>query len=238
MRRSILLAVLATGCTGTDVGNPIQLDLSFESYNPEVSAEVAVSAAWIVIERVRLRPAGGDCEGDDEIEVEGQLVLDLESGAPVPALSDLELAGGRYCRLEVKWQTLDGDVPAGAPDQLVDAAIVVTGDAGGVPFVIRSERQDELRIDAIDDEGFAIAEGTSGLFVGFDLVAWLGDIDFTGLEVDGGEILIDDDNNPEALEQFDDALVAATRLFDDDDDDGSLDDDERDDDDTLAAGSP
>src|SRR5688500_4233465 len=216
MRRSLAAFAVATACTGTDVGNP-RVELGLTAYN----AGAEVQAAWMVVERIRLRPAS-DCEGGAEVEVEGPLVIDLLAASP---LAGIELEAGAYCRLEVEWQTLDGAPPADAPTELAGAAIVVTGPAEG-GFVIRSERNDELRLEAGGD-GFTLDEATGALFVAFDLAVWLDGIDFTSAEVGAdGIIHIDDQDNSDLLDIFDDNVGDAADLFDDDDGDGSLDEDE------------
>lgn len=228
-RHLTLLAAAAAlaACTGTDVGNPA-VDVHFAAYNL-TAPEGTVAEATMQVERLRLRPFSAGCDGDDEIEIEGPFAVDLTSPTAIDALTDLELTAEAYCRFELRWH----------PDDDTDLAIVVTGEADGTPFEVRSRRNDELRLDATDADGFTVGDATSALFVAFDMAAWLDGVDVAGAELDGdGVAVIDDDANGDLLDVFEDNVTDAADLFDDDDGDGALDDDEHDDGDELAAGTP
>lgn len=104
----------------------------------------------------------------------------------------------------------------------------------GIPFVLRSDRSDELRLDAVDG-AFPIDATTHALFVAFDGAGLFAGVDLDAAAVgDDGVIRIEDGSNDALLSAFEANLDAATRLFDDDDGDGDLDADERDPDDVLA----
>jgi len=213
-----------TGTDGTDVGNPVTVDLEFASYGRETAAAV-VERATVAVERVRLRPAA-NCEGGAEIELEGPFTLDLTRPSGLADLTGLDLAGRAWCRFEMTWH----------PDETSDLAILVAGSAGGDPFEIRSRRNDELRIEALDDAGFTV--DAAALFVAFDMEAWLDGIDLAGADRDaGGAIVVSDDSNRDLLDRFEANVESATALFADRDGDGALDDDEHDDADALAAGT-
>jgi len=213
-----------TGTDGTDVGNPVTVDLEFASYGRETAGAV-VERATVTVERIRLRPAA-NCEGGAEIEIEGPFTLDLTSPSPLADLTGLDLAGPAYCRFEMTWH----------PDETSDLAILVAGSAGGDPFQIRSRRNDELRVEALDEAGFTI--DAAALFVAFDMAAWLDGIDLASAERDaGGAIVVSDDSNQGLLDQFEANVESAIALFADGDGDGALDDDEHDDADALAAGT-
>lgn len=235
MRRALLLVAMASaagcdsgdgvGSTGTDVGNPIVVDLQFAAYGLAL-AEATVAEATIAVERVRLRPAA-DCEGGAEIELEGPFSLDLLDPAGVGELAGLELSG-RYCRIEMTWHR----------DEVTDTAIRVAGVAGGDRYEIRSRRNDELRIEALDEDGFTVGEATSALFVAFDMAAWLDGVDLAGAERGpDGAIAVNEESNRDRLERFEENVESATGLFADADGDGSLGDDEHDESDALAAGA-
>ena len=158
----------------------------------------------------------------------------LASGT-LAALRELEVPESGYCRFELRWDEFDGTLPGSAPGDLAGASLLVTGQRGdGTPFVIRSERNDELRLDARDGE-FAIDEATVGLYVGLDASQLFSGIDIDGAVVSGdGTIRIEPGSNEDILSVFDGNVEAAARLFDDDDGNGALDAGERDDDDVLA----
>ena len=214
------------GTTGTDVGNPIEVDLRFAAYDL-VGDEAAVDAASIAVERIRLRPAT-DCEGGAEVEIEGPFSLDLLDPTGIGEVAGVALGVQAWGRIELVWHR----------DEASDTAIRVAGQAGGDPFEIRSRRNDELRIEAVDDAGFTVDEATAALFVAFDMATWLDGVDLAGAERGpGGAIEVTDDSNRDLLERFEHNVESATALFPDADGDGSLGDDERDDSDALAAGA-
>jgi hypothetical protein len=214
------------GTTGTDVGNPIEVDLRFAAYHL-AGEEAAVDLASIAVERIRLRPAA-DCQGGAEVEIEGPFALDLLDPSGIGELAGVGLGARAWCRIELVWHR----------DEATDTAIRVAGRAGRDPFEIRSRRNDDLRIEALDDAGFTVDEATSALFVAFDMATWLDGVDLAGAERGpGGAIEVTDDSNRDLLERFEDNVESATALFADSDGDGSLGDDERDDSDALAAGA-
>jgi hypothetical protein len=219
-------AALASACTGTDVGNPA-VDVDFAAYNLSTPT-ATVETATMEVERIRLRPAD-DCEGGSEIEIEGPFDVDLTTPTSIAELTDLDLAAQGYCRFELRWH----------PDDDTGLAITVSGDADGTPFAVRSRRNDELRLEATDADGFTIDEATSALFVAFDMAAWLDGVEVSGAELDGdGVAVIDDDVNRDLLDVFESNVTDAADLFDDGDGDGTLDDDEHDPGDELAEAAP
>jgi len=231
VRRWLVASALAAGCgigngdgvgtTGTDVGNPIEVDLAFTAYDLSIG-DVTVEQASIAIERIRLRPAA-DCEGGAEIELAGPFDLDL---LDPHGLGDVPLADEAWCRIEMTWHR----------DEATDTAIRVAGGAGGDRFEIRSRRNDELRIEALDADGFTVDQAT--LFVAFDMAAWLDGVDLAGGDrAPDGSIPVNEESNRDLLERFEENVESASRLFADADGDGALDDDEHDDGDALAAGS-
>lgn len=237
-----IAVLLPTSCAGTDVGNGF-VDVDFALYDSAESAAAALNAApaglavtnaWVAVERVRLRSAAS-CEGDSELELVGPFAIDmLAAGAPA-ALSDLEVSYVDYCRFELRWDELDDGSAPGAPDELVGASVLIEGTRGdGTPFVLRSERGDQLRLDARDGS-FSIDEMTSALFVAFDAQTLFDEVDLDAAVVGGdGVIRIEDGANDDLLETFDDNLATAAKLFDDNDGDKELDPDERDETDVLA----
>lgn len=227
-RHPTLLAAAAAlaACTGTDVGNPA-VDVHFAAYNLTAPA-ATVDQATMQVERIRLRPAA-DCDGGAEIELEGPFAVDLTSPTSIADLTDVEIEAQAYCRLELRWH----------PDDDTGVAIEVAGEADGTPFAVRSRRNDELRLEATDADGFTIDDATSALFVAFDMAAWLDGVDVASAELDGdGVAVIDDDANGDLLDVFEDNVTDAADLFDDDDGDGALDDDEHEGGDELAEGAP
>lgn len=234
MRRALLAAGLLAACggggdgvgsTGTDVGNPVVGELQFAAYHL-TAGEVLVDEAVIAVERIRLRPAD-DCEGGAEIELAGPFALDLFDPGGSPELADLPLGARAWCRIEMTWHR----------DEATDTAIRVAGSAAGDRFEIRSRRNDELRIEALDETGFRLGEAAAALFVAFDMELWLDGVDLASAERgEDGAIAVSEQENRDLLEQFEGNAESATRLYADADGDGSLGEDERGDDDALGAG--
>lgn len=219
---------------GTEVGNPILVDLDFAVHDRTGALALTVDTAWLAVERIRLRRAD-TCEVEPGIVIPGPIAVDLLAAGPPPALTDVALETGDYCRFEVEWDAFAAGLPPGAPAELAGAAIAITGTrSDGTPFVLRSERNDEIRLDGVNG-AFTLDEATTALFVGMDLARL-----FAGVELDAavvsadGIIYIDDARNGDLIDLFEDNLRAAAELFDDDDDNGELDPGEADADDVLA----
>jgi len=240
---AVAAALALGGCGGgTDVGNPI--DIGAEAYDlvgptapPAANGRVEVDGAWIVITELRLRPAA-DCEGDAEIRLAAPIAVDLLAATIPPALRDLAVMPGGYCRLDFKWDGIQGGAP-GAPPELGDGSILLTGTrADGTPFVIKSDRDDHLELVARGG-AFAVAADTSALLIGIDALTWLTGIDLDAAVVGGdGVIRIDAQNNTALGDVFDANVAGGIRLFEDQDGDSRLDPEEHDDTDVLADGIP
>lgn len=225
-------ALLLAGSCGTETGNPV-VDVQFALQRAEVPA-LTLTAAFVSVERVRLRNAA-DCNGGAEFELDTPLALDLLAGQAPPELQQIEVVGGAYCRFEFSWHVASEPLP-GAPALLEGKSIAFEGlSPAGTPFVLRSERSDDLRLDALDEAGFPISEATHALFVAFQEEVLFLDLDVDAGTVDpDGIIRIEPGSNEDLLEVFEQNLDAALRLFDDDNDNGALDADEDDADDSLA----
>lgn len=227
----VIVFALTAGCTGTDVGNPV-VDVDFALLR---SQELfTVDEAWLAVDRMRLRSAAA-CDGAAEREFEGPFVVDLLTPGPAPSLAELDVPAIGYCRFEVKWNAFSSGLPPGTPPELLEASIVIKGArADGTSFVLRSKRDDELRLDAVGGE-FTIDEATSTLFVGLQAARLFEGVDLDAAVVNAsGVIEIDSEDNVDLLTIFDQNLRAAAGLFDDDDGDGELDPDEAEEIDALA----
>ena len=123
------------------------------------------------------------------------------------------------------------DVMASFPSGV---AIVTTTTGDGTPFVVATDRADELRLQAA--AGFPIDAATNTLFVAFDELTLLAGIDFAAAAVDGDGVIriVPGGANEAFVDVFEANVEAAAGLFDDDDGDGLLDFDEGMLDDELA----
>lgn len=235
---------LVASCSGTEVGNPsTDSNMDFALYNTPAASlreastlagEGAIIQAWVAVERVRLRSAA-DCSGGAEAELAGPIAVDLLRPGSAPELVGFALPATDYCRIEIKWNAFSSGLPARAPTELTDASFFLEGTReDGTPFVLRSRRNDELRLEAIGG-AFAVADDSGTLFVGMDSALLLAGVNLAGADVNAdGTIYIDDNANRDLLEAFEASLEAATRLYEDSDGNGLLDSEEREDSDALA----
>ena len=239
----ILSFVLLCACTGTDVGNGV-VDVDFAIYDSESTSQglfsqaapagIRVTNAWVTVQQIRLRDAS-DCSGDEEFRLDGPFAVDmLDSGTP-EALQDINVTLSDYCRFEFRWDFLDEKLSTNHPDELLGTSVLIQGfRSDKTPFIVRSQRADELRLDA-RETSFSIDETTSALFVSFDIQALFDNVNLDVAQIGtSGVIRIEEGDNENLLDIFDDNLVNAAKLFDDNDGDKELDPEERDNTDVLA----
>ena len=241
-RRYFTALILAASCTGTDVGNGvIDIDVDVHGEIPEpptafapAAGSASVNEAWVSVDRIRLRDAV-TCDDQTELDLRGPFAIDARASGAITALSDIEVASTDYCRFELRWSPYKGPV-TGVPDELPGASFLIKGTrADGISFILRSERGNELRLDARSDMGFSINDATHALWVGFDLANLFKGISLDTAIVDNdGIIRIEKDSNRALLDVFDDNIDRVAKLFDDNDGNGELDPNERSDNETLA----
>lgn len=233
---SLATAALAASCTVTETGNPplrAQMALTAETSDPSVvsigggasPSALIVHSAWIGVGDIRfVRAEICDVPGETEIDVPGPIVADV-TGAPY--VVELELDADDYCRVRVPLDRVEA-VPTGAPAELLDHSIVITGErADGTPFRIASriEREADIRARTAP---FALDEAQRAVVLAFDFALWLGGIDLAAAVVSpDGTIVVDEDDNRDVLDAFEANADRALRLFRDIDEDGALDVDER-----------
>lgn len=227
-----LSCVLAlAGCSASETGNPVggrTLQLLARSSDPVVGvgedAELRVDAAWVVLDDIRFESAAQCDSGETrEADIDGPIIVDLvQRPEPLP----LALEDTAYCRVRVKQDRAER-VPNGAPEELEDASIVVTGTRrDGTPFVIRTRREREAELRS-ESEPFELDAATNALILAFDVGKWLEGVELDTAEPnDEGVIRIDDDNDDDRLERFEENVEAALELFRDRDEDGALDPDD------------
>lgn len=227
------LAITA-GCTITETGNPEfagQMALLTETTSPNEfsigpgGSIAVVEQAWVGFGDVRLVSDTG-CDEIDEVEFDVPVPtpVDLAAG---PAVVTFDVVMDDFCRVRVPMARAVAPLPAGAPPELDDAAIALSGTrADGMPFLIvsRSEREADVRSRTVP---FAIDEGLRALLMAFDVAVWLDGVDLAGATVVGGRVLIDDDNNSVILDVLEDNVEEALRLYRDGDEDGELDPEDR-----------
>lgn len=245
------LALLAiAGCSdpspqgGTDVGNGATAALEVRAYQGTAEQQKAgamvlvdgtrVDEAWMVVERIRLRPGAVCSGGDDEVDVEDPLIAELLEGGVLGGPASFPIEPGPFCRLRVRFHDIDAAaMPAGSPADLGGLSILVKGAReDGTAFVVRSRVNDELELEA-KDGSFQLGAGRNPLFLAYELGTWTAALDLGSLP-GGADIEIGNDANAERLQAFEDAVKASARLFRDANDDGELSVDEHEADSALA----
>jgi hypothetical protein len=230
--RSALLALLlsALGCAGTETGNPSitgQLALDAHSSAPErvslrgASAPVVIDEAWLSIAAVTLLE-GSDCSDRTRRRASGALGS-ADHAVPGAAVTTLELDAGEYCAVGVTFSRASS-LPTGAPSELEGHSLVLKGTlSDGAPFILAGRVDTELRALAVEGS-FTLERGQAALFIGFDVARWFENVDFAGAESDNdGSIVIDEQNNPELLANFEAALSSGIEIYRDADADAVLD---------------
>ena len=224
------------GCgpqSGTAVGNGKTVSLNLSGYEKTgattqaltLASGIEIEAVYMAIDRVRLVP-GEDCDGDDEIDLDGPFVAELTEGGIIGDVPSFATDEAAFCSVRVGYHRVEADkAPAGTPAEMIDLSLHVRGTlTDGTGFTVSSQRNDRFELDAREGT-FALPAGGNLLFLAYEIGSW---IDALGLSTLGpGPIVIDEDENSDALKAFEDAVEASALLFRDDDDDGQLGPDER-----------
>lgn len=236
----VLVAVcalaLATGCSGTDVGNGrTRLNLRGYELPPGSSAQsltlangTRIDSLHVAIERVRLQP-GNACENDDaQIDLDRVLVADLVGVGALnpPEQREWQTVGNTFCELRIDFHKLESGeaVPAGTPPELVDRTIRMVGvRQDGVPFLVESDMGERLELEAKNGT-FTLPEAESFIILAFELSSWLNALDLGSLG--SGPITVNKDVNQDRLELFEAAVRNSMRLFRDGDGNDDLSPDE------------
>lgn len=242
----LLLALAAGSCSSTAVGNPPKaLEVDLVGYQQTVAkqlrpAGVTIDRALMVVEKIKVR-AGCGTGASVEEEQRGAFFADLLAGGFQRAVEFRNFTARELCRIELKFHRLERDrVPPGAPPELVDRSMLVTGTrTDGCAFRIETEFDDEFKLESRTGAPITLAEGQERFFVAFAINEWVAATQLETLTCAGGQLVVSKDSNPAQYEAFRDAVVRSARLFEDRDDDGQLggdedDDDEFDDDDSSS----
>lgn len=226
------------------MGNAATVDFDVKAYEqlPTQKAQsltlgdgARVDGLWVVLDRVRMVPGASCAEDSDSqhIDIPGPLVADLVAGGLAAGPVAFPIAQGAFCKLKVGLHKLDGgESPTGAPPDLAGLSILMKGARqDGVAFTVRSQLSDELDL-AAKQGSFSLPAGRSPLFLAYEIGSWM-----TALELDqlqGPDIVVDEQNNGESLKNFQESVKSSARLFRDKNDDGDLSETEHGDGDELA----
>lgn len=216
------IVTLFVGCA-TEIGNP---EGTFEgnfaalarttddaAVGIELGTGTIVSSAVVTLREVRFDAAERCDKGvEKESEIEGPWTVDLVRAAALP----IKLVDKQFCRLRLRLDRAE-------EGPLDDVSIELTGErSDGTAFVLRSRDTPSVELRAKDDTPFEITGASDQLLLAFDMATWLSfDLDALIVGADG-TILIDDDKNGDALDEFEDAVEESLELFDDRDGDGAV----------------
>lgn len=259
---SLFIATIATlllshpGCTGTtpatggtETGNTTAVSIRIIGYQSSQLAaldlpiltvgDLEVDTAFVVLDHLRFRPFSAcqedeEDEGAEEIRFDGPFIVDLLNPEALSELEGVEIAAGRYCLIEMALKKLEDESGV-----MQDRSVLIEGRrSDDTPFTVVTEVDEEFELEN-EETGFTIeAEGASSVFfIAFDLDRWFEGVDLSSseIEITGGSISIDDENNQEAQEEIEENLKHSADLFEDSDDDEDLDPEEQEN--PLAAGT-
>lgn len=233
------------------MGNGASVTLDVSGYelaaaSPEaitLQSGATVSDFWIAVGSFRLQ-GGAQCGANDEgkLVFGGPIIANLAQADAAPGKTEpLTIPAGPQCRLRVDLEPVGpGLLPTGAPANLEGAVLYVRGErADGVPFIVRSSKVVDLRLEARGGAGFELdgdVEAPQALVVAFDMEDAITELELDELEPE--PIMIDEKSNVSRLAAFENALHRSVSLFEDDNADGVLVNDESSPGQALAAGAP
>jgi len=231
------LAVSAAACSGgTETGNPsFDGQLSYTGYSSEplqigVGADSAgaapelatVTNAWLDLDAVSFSAATCS-EAGAALQVPALGIGDHAAGKH--NVTSFTASAGRFCAVELPFVNVDSNttLPAGAPEGLIDHALVVSGTlADGAPFSITSSAPQSVHLVATNGV-FELDAALPNTLIAFDFAAWLRDLDWASATRSNGAIAISDRENGALLEQFRANVPSGIELYDDRNGDGKLD---------------
>lgn len=233
---ALWLSIVCTACAGTETGNP--------SFDGTLGYDAFSSAP----SRLALR--GASPEGDDEAPTQidaawfglGEvsfLVPELcnkATGGLFPAtalglgdhvgthagVTRVELVDLDYCGVVVPFQ-FQHAVKSGAPDDIQDHSVLITGTHDGVPFRFAGNvTRVALRRFTDDEFTFELDAKHSGVVIGFDLAAVFEDFDWSTATLDdSGTLRLPNDRAPQRA--FESGFARSMALYRDQNADGVID---------------
>jgi hypothetical protein len=219
---------------GSETGNPAvptSLALSVRSSDPTTIAVrggakiTVIEHAWVAFGEIRFL-SGDECKLLESFPHEKPTQLAADLAAPNVRWA-LDVREGDYCGAVATLENSTAKLPQGAPEQLADHSIVLTGHlADGTAFTLAYPQADELELQAISTKK-PIEVSTDGPLhlLAFDVAEWLAGVDLASAQrATDGSILIDEQHNLSKLEQFEQNLDCSLSLYADTNDDGVLDD--------------
>ncbi len=202
--------VMNTGLVFTDIVLGVT-EIEFETFEEDAAEESG-----------EIEDSDGDGEDDnEEIEFEGNFVVDLIAGTSTPDFGEASIAPGLYEEMEIELRPiLDGGMT-------IFVAFDYTPD--GTTDVVRYEysTRAEMEFEIEPEGGFLLDEGAlNQMLVLIDLDAMFANIDLNTATADAdGIVIINNNSNVDIAVQIAANLSDVMRGGEDEDGDGEIDDD-------------
>ncbi len=230
----ISLSLCLAACTGTEVGNPQDAEVSVEVQGIDRSTSgaltlasgVTIEEAWLVVDGISLR-TGQDCDETISTDYDYINALELIEGVGYPGYDMTILPAQNYCRFIMDLHAPESDeLPAQAPEELEGHSIFLRGTTPDeIPFEIRHRESESLEFHG----RFTLYPSTQSLFAIFEVDRWLSPEQLQEATDDESEaLIISEDSHSDLLEDFLEDLQDSGILVRDANDDGVLQDEELD----------
>ena len=229
------LSVLLGSCSDDDSSDPnvasVQLKMKATASNSRVVASGRTTNAELTLREVLLGVTelefelldddAAPNEDDDEIEFEGNFVVDLINGTSTPDFGVANLLPGTYEEIELELEPIleDGNTIFVLLEYLPEGATE--------PYVIEYSNQEDLEVEFERDAGFSLDGGSLSQFlVLLDLDKLFSGVDFSSADTDNdGTIRINVNSNSSLAAQIKNNLYKSLDAGEDDDGDDDIDDD-------------
>jgi hypothetical protein len=230
----VALALSSLGaCIGTETGNPPltgEIAVNAHSSDPATAAlrssegGITVDGVWLGLSEIHFVDVALCAEAPTGVANVGPLAI-ANHAAPEVARAELIYDEASYCSVRASLIRQEGELPAGAPAELVGNSFLVTGtNAGGTPFRVIVGPALPLDLAALGGE-LSLGAGEGYLFLGFDVATWFGDVDLDSAVVGtDGTITLSTSDNSALFARFEENLVPGFELYFDLDRDGEPDD--------------
>lgn len=154
---------------------------------------------------------GNDDDSSEELEYEGNYIVDLLAGTSNPSLNTVNIEPGTYSEIEIEFE----DILEGGYSVVMDLVYAPNG-GSGTPVEFRSEEDYELELE---DDITINAGDVQNLILTLDLDRVFNGIDFSRAELTDGTIRVDEENNTALLDTIENNIKNALDSDSDDDDD-------------------
>lgn len=216
MKRLIPILLFASGCVGTDVGNPqddnvdvtITLETDFQSTSQALESEgfsiVEANATLFAVEM------SNNCDADDSALTEGPFPVDLLVAEKIPVKTQ---GRGTYCKATFSF---------GEANKPLENWLEISGTLPDErEFRIEAQRSEKLIFNG--RESFVIDEEGASFNLSFDALTWLKEANLP----DENPVIISDNSNAALYNQFRQYFRDQSKLYKDSNRDNVIGPDER-----------